>query len=106
MTVECCRCFQTFAESETRYDPSVNHSVCNDKEACTLRMPVTEGGSASTLTASAPAATLPYPPAVPNPGALLLTFSLALSLAGRTHTLMSPPFQHLHGWRHAHQDEE
>ena len=39
VTVECRRCFHTFAESETHYDASVNHSVCNDQEACTLRMP-------------------------------------------------------------------
>ena len=39
VTVECRRCFHTFAEGETHYDPSVNHSVCNDQEACTLRMP-------------------------------------------------------------------
>ena len=39
VTVECRRCFHTFAEGETEYDPSVNHSVCKDKEACTLRMP-------------------------------------------------------------------
>lgn len=24
---------------ETHYDPSVSHSVCNDQEACTRRMP-------------------------------------------------------------------
>ena len=39
VTVECRRCFHTFAESETHYDSSVNHSVCNDQEACTRRMP-------------------------------------------------------------------
>ena len=43
VTVECRRCFaavpQPFAEGDTEYDPSVNHSVCKDKEACTLRMP-------------------------------------------------------------------
>ena len=45
VTVECRRCFHTFAESETHYDSSVNHSVCNDQEACTRRMPAA-GGSA------------------------------------------------------------
>ena len=39
VTVECRRCFHTFAEGETHYDSSFNHSICNDQEACTLRMP-------------------------------------------------------------------
>ena len=39
VTVECRRCFHTLAEGETHYDPSVNHSVCNDQQACTVRMP-------------------------------------------------------------------
>ena len=39
VTVECRRCFHTFAEGETHYDPSVNHSVRNDQEARTQRMP-------------------------------------------------------------------
>ena len=43
VTVECRRCFAASTTvrraGETEYDPSVNHSVCKDKEACTLRMP-------------------------------------------------------------------
>ena len=44
MIVECRRCFHTFAEGETHYDPGVNHSVCNNEKACTLRMPAGPGG--------------------------------------------------------------
>ena len=51
VTVECRRCFHKFAESEVHYDPHVNHSVCNDREACTLRMPA--GGRKRTRTEGA-----------------------------------------------------
>ena len=38
------RCFGRFSEEATEYDSTVNHSVCKDKEACTLRMPAGAGG--------------------------------------------------------------
>ena len=44
VTVECRRCFGRFSEEATEYDSTVNHSVCKDKEACTLRMPAGAGG--------------------------------------------------------------
>ena len=39
VTVECRRCFGRFSKEVMEYDSTVNHSVCKDKEACTLRMP-------------------------------------------------------------------
>jgi hypothetical protein len=44
VTVECRRCFGRFSDEAMEYDSTVNHSVCKDKEACTLRMPAGAGG--------------------------------------------------------------
>ena len=39
VTVERLRCFGRFSEEAMENDSTVNHYVCKDKEACTLRMP-------------------------------------------------------------------
>ena len=39
VTVECRRCSCRVAEDTTTYSKDWNHNICNDAEACTLRMP-------------------------------------------------------------------
>ena len=39
VTVECRRCSCRVAEGTTTYSKDWNHNICNDTEACTLRMP-------------------------------------------------------------------
>ena len=39
VTVECRRCFGRFSKDSMKYYSSVCHDVCQDEEACLLRVP-------------------------------------------------------------------